>query len=103
MQRMPVFFSILPCELKSCVTEIRSNPAKRNLFRPRSGILPDLRVVGYRPGLSCDGFEFRRNKEFVRPEAKLLRLAGEVARRVSKNSEICRSISAGKHETVFPH
>ena len=61
MQRMPVFFSILPCELKSCVTEIRSNPAKRNLFPPRGDILPDPRVVGYRPRLSCDGFESRRN------------------------------------------
>ena len=33
------------------------------------------------PLICCDRFEIHRSKEFVRPEAKLLRLAGEVARR----------------------
>ena len=33
------------------------------------------------PLIRCDRFEINRSKEFVRPEAKLLRLAGEVARR----------------------
>ena len=76
---MPVLFSVLPYKLKSRVTEIRLNPAKRNLFRPRSDILPDPRVVGYRPRLSCDGFG--NPAQLVCPEAKLLRLVGEVARR----------------------
>ena len=33
------------------------------------------------PLICCDRFEINRSKEFVRPEAKLLRLVGEVARR----------------------
>ena len=61
MQKMPAFFSILPCRLKIRVTEIRPNPTKRNLFRPRGDILTGPRIVGYRPRRSCDGFEIRRN------------------------------------------
>ena len=34
------------------------------------------------PLICCDKSEINRSKEFVRPEAKLLRLIGEVARRV---------------------
>ena len=56
---MTVPFSVLLCKLKSCVTKIRLNPAKRNLFRSRSDILPGPCVVGYRPRPSCDGFESR--------------------------------------------
>ena len=59
MQKMTVPFSVLLCKLKSCVTKIRLNPAKRNLFRSRSDILPGPCVVGYRPRPSCDGFESR--------------------------------------------
>ena len=33
------------------------------------------------PLICYDRFEINRSKEFVRPEAKLLRLVGEVARR----------------------
>ena len=66
-------FSVLPCKLKSCVTEIHPNPAKRNLFQPRGDILPDPRVVGYRPRRSCDGSP----AQLVHPETKRLRLAEE--------------------------
>ena len=59
VQKMTVPFSVLLCKLKSCVTKIRLNPAKRNLFRSRSDILPGPCVVGYRPRPSCDGFESR--------------------------------------------
>ena len=69
---MPVFFSVLLCRLKSRVTEICLNPAKRNLFRPRGDILPGPRVVGYRPRLSCDGFESRCNRSVRRQNSSAL-------------------------------
>ena len=46
MQKMPVFFSVLLCKLKSRVTEICPNPAKRNLLRLWGDILPYPRFVG---------------------------------------------------------